>query len=101
MLYEQFLLPTNRTIPLVMSENGIDCGTCGVTHCSCSGGWKGAGVAPADYLEELKWYDSVMQADSYVVGSTIFSLEIPGWDSFDIAPIADDLAQYLATPPLL
>jgi len=104
-LYNQFLIPTNRTIPLVISENGIDGGTCGMTGCDIAGGWKnfcsywqsqGSGSdCNNTYLQQLEWYDSVMRADSYVLGSTVFSLEIPGWDDFDIAPLTDIFIQYL------
>jgi len=100
-LYAQLPSPLN-TIPLIISENGIDCGTCSVTGCSCNGGWKGAcpNWATSDctrtYLEMLLWYDAVLRCDAYVLGSTIFSLEIPGWDSFDIAALVPSLANYLA-----
>jgi hypothetical protein len=40
-----------------------------------------------------------MRADSYVLGATIFSLEIPGWDSFDIAEVAGPLTDYVRTTP--
>jgi hypothetical protein len=39
------------------------------------------------YMDQLRWYDGILRADAYVLGATVFSLEIPGWDSFDIAPI--------------
>eukprot|EP00456_Euglypha_rotunda_P036811 TRINITY_DN28267_c0_g1_i2.p1 TRINITY_DN28267_c0_g1~~TRINITY_DN28267_c0_g1_i2.p1 ORF type:complete len:161 (+),score=29.11 TRINITY_DN28267_c0_g1_i2:141-623(+) len=39
-LYNGFLIPTNRIIPLVISENGIDGGTCAITGCNIAGGWK-------------------------------------------------------------
>lgn len=37
----------------------------------------------------------VMRADSYVLGSTVFSLEISGWDAFDISPLTDIFTAYL------
>jgi len=101
-LYAQLPSPLN-TIPLIISENGIDCGVCPVTGCSCSGGWKGAcsswptSDCASSYLEMLKWYDEVLRCDSYVLGSTIFSLEIPNWDSFDIEPLVPSMANYLAS----
>jgi len=107
-LYNQFLIPTSRTIPMAITENGIDGGTCGITKCPAhsSDGWKGfcdywAGLGESDcnafYLRQLQWYDQVLMSDKFVLGSTIFSLEISGWDAFDIAPIADPLATYLAS----
>src|SRR5689334_11162787 len=37
-----------------------------------------------EYAGQLEWYDSLLRSNDYVLGATIFSLEIPGWDSFDI-----------------
>lgn len=36
-----------------------------------------------------------MRYDKYVIGSTIFSLEISGWNDFDIAPMTDIFTSYL------
>lgn len=41
-------------------------------------GWKNH-FTEEEYLEQLKWYDRVLWEDDYVVGATIFALEIPGW----------------------
>ena len=60
---------------LAITEAGVD----GVAPV----GWKNHFTGD-QYLAQLKWYDSLMRADSYVLGATIFSLEIPGWDAFDI-----------------
>ena len=126
-MYQQYLIPTNRVIPLVISENGIDGGTCGITGCSISGGWEnfcGYWNTPdcsSTYMTQLEWYDSLLlevcrylslffiflhtkfvlilvkfyKKDNYVVGSTIFCLEIDGWDDFDITPMVPDLITYL------
>lgn len=66
-LYNQYLLPTNRSIPLAITENGIDGGTCSITGCHISGGWKNfcsywnlIGVGSdcnQTYLHQLIWYD--------------------------------------------
>jgi len=101
-LYGQLPSPLN-SIPLVISETGIDCGTCGANGCKCNGGWKGAcplwptSDCTGSYLEMLKWYDSVLRCDSYILGSTIFSLEIPNWDTFDIESLVPALGNYLAS----
>jgi len=103
-LYNQYLLPTNRSIPLVITEHGIDGGTCVVTGCHISGGWKnfcgywqsvGWNDCNQAYMTQLQWYDAIMRYDSYVIGCTIFSLEISGWDDFDIGPVTQDFTQYL------
>lgn len=107
-LYRGFLAPTKRILPLVISETGIDGGTCGVSG-SCPShpmgdGWKafcddwsglGHVDCPAYYLQQLQWYDAVMRADAYVLGCTVFSLEISGWDAFDVSPLAGLLQAYL------
>jgi len=103
-LYDQYLLPTNRSIPLVISENGIDGGTCSITGCNIAGGWQnfcsywqsqGVSDCNAAYVNQLAWYDQVMQQDDYVIGSTIFCLEISGWSDFDIGPAVPDLVAYM------
>jgi hypothetical protein len=37
----------------------------------------------------------VLRYDDYVIGATIFTLEIPGWQDFDIAPLTDSFITYL------
>jgi hypothetical protein len=101
-LYNQYLIPTKRNISLAITENGIDGGTC---SCDIRGGWKnfcsywsqnGLGNdCNKAYLDQLAWYDQVIRIDSYVLGSTIFCLEIPGWTDFDIAPMTDLFINYL------
>ena len=86
-LYRQFLIPNNKVLPLAITECGVDVVP--------PVGWKNH-FTDEEYLDQLAWYDSVLIEDDYVIGATIFALEIPGWYSFDIAPIADRLADYVA-----
>jgi hypothetical protein len=86
-LYRQFLIPANKVIPLAITETGVDV--------VAPAGWKNH-FTEEEYLEQLKWYDGLLREDDYVLGATIFALEIPGWFSFDIAPIVDRLAAYVA-----
>lgn len=162
--YREYLLPTNRKIPLVISETGIDNSGCGGSpnlggwqnYCSwwlanyhasdcaagtllarsrvstrgrmhdrksgsiacpcCAGGKRGrcSGspvasltfsarlptlgylhprpthllVAPrtaTEYVSQLAWYDSLLRADDYVLGATIFQLDCPGWGPYSLA----------------
>ncbi len=85
-LYRQYLIPDGKVIPLAITETGVDVVP--------PVGWKNHYIE-AEYLEQLKWYDSVLLEDDYVLGATIFALEIPGWWSFDIAPIVDELVDYV------
>jgi hypothetical protein len=93
-------------VNMAITENGIDGGTCPDTGCHISGGWRNfcsdwsqkftnCSNCNDCYLSQLEWYDSVMRADSYVIGSTIFSLEISGWQSFDITPAVPNLISYM------
>ncbi len=97
-VYNWFLIPDGRQIPLIITECGIDGGVIG----QGSKGWKSYASGEV-YMEQLKWYDSLMKQDSYVLGATIFSLEIPNWQDFDIAPIMPQLTAYVksggSTPP--
>lgn len=83
-LYNQFLLPTGRRIPLVVTESGVDNSPCGGSP--NLGGWAAycafwaqngyPGTCEAAYMAQLAWYDAVMRADDYVIGSTIFCLGV-------------------------
>lgn len=83
-LYEQFLLPTDRKIPLVVTETGVDNSPCGGSP--NLGGWAAycsfwaqngyPGTCEEQYMSQLAWYDAVMRADEYVIGSTVFCLGV-------------------------
>jgi hypothetical protein len=76
-------------IPLVLSEGGYLTTT--------STGWQGR-LTNAQYLSWLKWFDAQMKQDSEVVGLTIFQVgNTTDWQTFDLTPIAPDLANYLTT----
>lgn len=103
-LYQQFLIPTNRSIPLVISENGIDDtgGACGSPNL---GGWLAycdwwaqngyPGPCANTYMSQLAWYDSIMREDSYVVGSTLFQIDCPGWDQYDVTTAIPNMIAYM------
>ena len=88
-LYRQYLIPNDKGIPLAITETGVDVVP--------PVGWKNH-FTEDEYLQQLEWYDRLLLQDDYVLGATIFALEIPGWWSFDIAPIVDRLADYVAEP---
>ena len=89
-LYRQYLIPADKVIPLAMTETGVDV--------VAPVGWKNH-FSEEEYFDQLMWYDRILLEDDYVLGATIFALEIPGWGSFDIAPIVDRLADYVAVAP--
>jgi hypothetical protein len=78
-LYKKFLTP-HYEVPLVVSAVGIDGSLIGG-----SGGWKGYASAQG-FADQLAWYDSILMADSYVKGATIFLLVrflcVPGHPRF-------------------
>jgi len=93
-------LPPECQKPLIISECGVDSGA---PHWPVSGqgGWRSFMAAPS-YLEQLKWYDSWLMRDSYVVGGCIFCYGTldPRWDSYDVTgEMATLLAEYIYTEP--
>ncbi|KAH3759660.1 hypothetical protein Pelo_8558 [Pelomyxa schiedti] len=101
-LFNQYLIPAGMVLNTVITENGIDGGTCSINHCNIAGGWQNfcsywnQPSCESEYMSQLAWYDSVMQCDGYILGSTIFCIEIPGWADFDITPLTSILTSYLA-----
>jgi hypothetical protein len=53
-VYRQFLIPSNRSLPLAITEAGVD----GVAPV----GWKNHFTSD-QYMAQLQWYDSLMRAD--------------------------------------
>ena len=88
----------------MITETGVDGGVCDNCKCTiCQGnqiyrenncGWQKYTDAKK-YLDELKWYDSLLKRDSYVIGATIFQAGIGGWSSFEISALKDDLTTYM------
>ncbi len=58
-------------------------------------GWQARG-SQRQFTDWLKWYDSELQKDPYVVGVCLFKIGDPGsWKSFDLEPVAPWLRDYL------
>jgi len=82
--------PELARMPVILTEGGID--ESGDPNRS---GWQARGT-PERYQEWLKWFDSELRRDPYVVGVTLFQIGNPeGWRSFDLEPIASWLASYI------
>ncbi|MDD1653663.1 MAG: hypothetical protein LUQ64_03870, partial [Methanomicrobiales archaeon] len=62
-VYNWFLKPDGRQIPLIITECGIDGGVRGWGQ----KGWKSY-TSTDGYMGQLKWYDSLLKQDSYVLG---------------------------------
>lgn len=89
-VYRQYLIPEGLNIPLAITECGVDVVP--------PVGWKNR-FNEDEYFDQLLWYDRVLLEDDYVLGATIFALEIPGWGDFDIAPLVERLAEHVARDP--
>jgi hypothetical protein len=106
-LYREYLLPTNRSLPLVVSEAGIDNSPCGGSpnlggwqaYCSWWAAQSPPLPGPADcgdqFVFQLAWYDSLLRADAYVVGATLFCYHCDGFPSYEVEPILPALAAYM------
>ncbi|MCX5910195.1 MAG: PA14 domain-containing protein, partial [Deltaproteobacteria bacterium] len=120
-VYRQHLIPDNKVIPLFITECGLDGGVAG--SAPSKPGWKvyyqntecqgtdtdGVSKQAKCYFNDLVWYDNLIRQDDYVKGATIFSLEQPNWDNFDIGGdvlnlltpyVKDGTAPEPITPPV-
>jgi hypothetical protein len=104
--YEDVLKPRGLTIPLVITEAGVDGGVRDRPGPADATGWRhfatywsqhGLGDdATQVYLRQLAWYDAEVQKDDYVIGFTVYTAGSPSaqWESFEITQILPKLAYY-------
>jgi hypothetical protein len=107
-VYQEILAPAGLTLPLVLTELGVDGLVQSRPGPPEARGWQefqgywaehGYGLwGPGAYVEQLVWYDNAMRQDDYVLGGTIFALApTAGWETYDIlGPCAGVLQQYLS-----
>lgn len=107
-VYRDILAPAGLTLPLVMTELGVDGLVQNRPGPSEARGWQefqhywaehGYGLwGPGAYVEQLVWYDNAMRQNDYVLGGAIFALApTAGWETYDImGPCAGVLKQYLS-----
>lgn len=105
-LYNDYLVPNNLTIPIVISESGIDNSPCNSPNL---GGWMnycnfwsqmnpplpGPTDCGQQYVYQLAWYDSKLKEDDYVLGTTIFCYHCSGFASYEVETVLNDLQQYM------
>ena len=108
-LYRDVLLPRGLSIPLVISEAGIDGGAGAGQRPGYGGqGWLGfrdywatelgVGDPVAFYVRQLAWYDSILRQDPYVIGATIFNVSGGvSWQTFEASSIIPQLTEYAQT----
>lgn len=103
--YEDILKPAGLSIPLVISEMGID-GIIGgrpgpdglgwrhfQSYWTDLGAWGNNGVGA--YINQLAWYDAGVRQDGYVIGFTIFTAGGGDrWKSYEVNGILPQLAGY-------
>jgi hypothetical protein len=106
-VYRGYLQPNKLTLPLLLTEVGID-GLVTNRPGPAGKGWKdfmaywdelGMGKdAPGNYVEQLAWYDSQLQQDDYVLGAAIYAAAAsPGWESYEVlGEVEPFLKQYLS-----
>ena len=84
------LVPNDVEIPIVLTEFGSDFRR----------------MPEMDYVNELKWADSVMRENEYLLGATIYTYGTagdPAWDNFNLVgrPEAEAIRLYvLNSPPI-
>lgn len=97
-------------IPLFLSEIGVGWSSYACGGNETAGGWQaycsnwtsvdppGAypGMpCPQAFVSQLAWYDSLLQADAYVMGAAVFCQQCGSFSSFDTAPALAELAAYM------
>ncbi len=91
MFYEAFKGPYKdlADMPLILTEGGVD-----YRGNKDTDGWSGRGTAE-QYQTWLKWFDSEIKKDKYVLGAALFQNgDQHGWKSFDLEPLADWFVEY-------
>jgi hypothetical protein len=109
-VYRDYLEPWGLRLPLIITECGVDGlvtdrpGPQGRGWKDFAGYWEQLGMgpdAPGNYVEQLAWYDSQLQLDSYVVGATVFAMT--AWEEWGTYQLLGDAAvilqQYLSVHP--
>ena len=111
-VYRQYLQPAGLSLPLVITEAGIDGLVGNRPGPPEARGWQDFGPFWREegavnstvfgfYMEQLAWYDAELQKDGYVIGAAIFALAGPqGWPSYEIGgPWLAIFKQYLSVHP--
>jgi hypothetical protein len=111
--YREYLEPNKLTLPLILTEIGID-GLVGNRPGPNGAGWQDFGGywdelgmgndTAGNYMEQLAWYDASLQQDNYVLGGAIYAAAAsPGWESYEIlgdSGVEPFLKQYLSVHPV-
>lgn len=91
MFYEAFTgeYADLKDMPMILTEGGVDRAGNRETD-----GWQARGTAE-QYQKWLRWFDSEIKKDRYVIGITLFQQgDTTWWKSFDLEPMADWFVEY-------
>lgn len=84
-------LPAYARKPVVITEAGLDDNGNNFT-----GGYRGK-ITFQEYIEILRAYDAVLMQDPYCLGATVFAWADWNWPSFELNPMIDLVADYVAS----
>ena len=107
--YDGYIKPRGFTIPLVISEAGIDSNVgpgCplkdgGQGWYACYKDWDALNLGPEKwriYLDQLAWYDNQLRQDDYVIGFAVFTAgtsKVEAWRTFDVDDLLIPMAVYM------
>jgi hypothetical protein len=86
-LYEDFLIPKNQVVPLVVTEAGYDPSV-------FSQGWDA--TWKQRFVADMARYDEKLSEDDYVIGCALFTLGGVGiWKDWEYDDVLDELAAYI------
>lgn len=109
-VYGQYLVPWGLSLPLLITECGVDGlvsnrpGPPGRGWQDFAGHWAELGMGwdtAGNYVEQLAWYDRELQLDEYVQGAAVFAMTVfEEWKSYQLlGEPAGILQQYLSVHP--
>ena len=109
-VYRGYLAPNKLSLPLLLTEIGVDGlvtnrpGPAGMGWRDFAGYWAELGMgldAAGNYVEQLAWYDAQLQQDKYVLGAAIFAAAAPpGWETYEVlGDVEPFLKQYFSVHP--
>jgi hypothetical protein len=82
--YDEFLVPRDEVVPLVITEAGT------------TFGFEQPEFSKEQWLEQIAWYDERLREDAYVIGCHIFTLgPVHPWFNFDFEPVINEIADHI------
>jgi len=83
-LYEDFLIPRDEVVPLFLTEVNI--------------AKELPTVTANEWITQMKWYDTELRKDYYVIGAHLFTLGSAGsWEEFEFGRFIPNLVNYMVS----